>query len=84
METYFIMSIAELNQSKTPIIKIDKNLEKYSRKVLFPKKLAMANKLLEKAIYQFFYKKNRRSKLFKVPNGGFGYFAYHVVRKKYK
>ena len=29
------MSIVELNQSKTPIIKIDKKLEKYSRKVFF-------------------------------------------------
>ena len=48
------MSITELNQSKTPIVKIDKKLEKYRGKVLFPKKLAMANKLLEKAVLPIF------------------------------
>jgi hypothetical protein len=44
------MSIEELNQSKIPIVKIDKKLERFKGKVLFPKKLAMANQLLEKAI----------------------------------
>lgn len=48
------MSITELNQSKTPIIKISKNLEKYRVKVLFPKKLTIANKLLEKAVLPIF------------------------------
>ena len=41
-------------QSKTPIVKIDKKLEKHRGKVLFPKKLAMANKLLEKAVLPTF------------------------------
>jgi hypothetical protein len=44
------MTIKELNQSKTPIIKIDKSLEKYRGKILFPNKLALANKLLENAV----------------------------------
>ncbi len=48
------MSVEELNKSKTPIVKIDKNLEKFRGKVLFPKKLELANKLLEKAVLPSF------------------------------
>ena len=48
------MSIEELNKSKTPIVKIDKNLERFRGKVLFPKKLELANKLLEKAVLPSF------------------------------
>ena len=44
------MSIEQLNNAKIPIVKIDKKLEKFRGKVLFPKKLDMANKLLEKAV----------------------------------
>lgn len=43
------MSIEDLNKAKVPIVKIDKKLEKLRGKVLFPKKLEMANKLLAKA-----------------------------------
>ena len=39
----------KLNNSKAPTVPIDKNLEKYRGKVLFPKKLAMANEILAKA-----------------------------------
>jgi hypothetical protein len=42
-------AIDKLNQSKVPIVPIDKKLEKYRGKVLFPKKLARANEILSKA-----------------------------------
>lgn len=41
--------IDKLNQSKLPIIPIDKRLEKYRGKVLFPEKLAKANEILAKS-----------------------------------
>lgn len=41
--------IEKLNGSKVPIVPIDKSLERYRGKVLFPKKLAMANEILAKA-----------------------------------
>lgn len=41
--------IEKLNRSKLPIIPIDKNLEKYRGKVLFPKKLEKANEILSKS-----------------------------------
>jgi hypothetical protein len=43
------MKIDELNKSKVPIVKIDKKLERFRGKVLFPEKLALANKLLTNA-----------------------------------
>jgi hypothetical protein len=42
-------TIEKLNKSKLPIIPIDKELEKYKGKVLFPKKLKKANKILSKS-----------------------------------
>lgn len=44
------MSIEELNKAKIPLIKIDKKLEKFKGKILFPKKLEMANDLLSRAV----------------------------------
>lgn len=41
--------IEKLNKSKLPIIPIDKNLEKYRGKVLFPEKLKKANEILAKS-----------------------------------
>jgi ATP/maltotriose-dependent transcriptional regulator MalT len=41
--------IEKLNKSKLPIIPIDKNLEKYRGKVLFPEKLEKANEILKKS-----------------------------------
>ena len=41
-------TIEKLNKSKIPVIPIDKRLEKYRGKVLFPKKLAKANEILAK------------------------------------
>lgn len=41
--------IDKLNQSKLPIIPIDKRLEKYRDQVLFPDKLAKANEILSKS-----------------------------------
>lgn len=41
--------IEKLNKSKLPIIPIDKSLEKYRGKVLFPEKLKKANEILGKA-----------------------------------
>jgi hypothetical protein len=40
------MDIKELNKNKVPIVKNDKKLEKFRSKVLFPEKLAKANKTL--------------------------------------
>jgi hypothetical protein len=40
--------IKELNQSKTPIIVFDKELEKLQNVVLFPEKLEMANQFIAK------------------------------------
>ncbi len=42
------MTIKQLNKAKIPVVKIDKNLEKFHGKVLFPKKLEEANKTLSK------------------------------------
>lgn len=42
-----VMTIKELNKSKTPIVKINKTLDKLSRKVLFPEKLEEANHILK-------------------------------------
>jgi hypothetical protein len=42
------MNISELNKVKVPIVKIDKSLERFRGKVLFPEKLELANKLLAK------------------------------------
>lgn len=41
--------IEKLNNSKLPIIPIDKKLEKYRGKVLFPEKLEKANKILSQS-----------------------------------
>lgn len=41
--------IDKLNKFKLPIIPIDKQLEKYRGKVLFPDKLAKANEILAKS-----------------------------------
>ena len=40
--------IQELNQSKTPIVVFDKELEKLQNVVLFPEKLKMANQFIKK------------------------------------
>ena len=42
------MTIEELKKKKTPIVVIDKSLEKYKGKVLFPEKLAKANDVLKR------------------------------------
>ncbi len=42
------MTIEELNNRKTPIVIIDKSLEQYKGKNLFPEKLAKANEVLKK------------------------------------
>jgi len=42
------MTIEELNKRKTPIVLIDKSLEKYKGKNLFPEKLANANEILKR------------------------------------
>jgi hypothetical protein len=42
------MTIEELNKRKTPIVIIDKSLEKYKNITLFPQKLAKANDVLKR------------------------------------
>lgn len=41
------MTIKKLNTSKTPIVKINKSLNKLADKVLFPEKLEEANNMLK-------------------------------------
>lgn len=43
------MKTEDLNNSKIPIIILDKKLEKFRGKVLFPKKLEKANQILSKS-----------------------------------
>lgn len=41
------MTIKQLNKSKTPIVKINKSLDKLADKILFPEKLKEANRVLK-------------------------------------
>jgi hypothetical protein len=43
-----IMKVEDLNKAKIPVVKINKKLEEFKGKVLFPDKLELANKMLEK------------------------------------
>jgi hypothetical protein len=43
------MKVDELNKAKIPVVKINKKLEEFRDKILFPKKLALANEMLLKA-----------------------------------
>ncbi|MBP4142569.1 hypothetical protein J3S90_12230 [Flavobacterium sp. P4023] len=43
------MKVEDLNKAKIPVVKINKKLEEFKGKILFPEKLELANKLLEKA-----------------------------------
>jgi NAD(P)H-hydrate repair Nnr-like enzyme with NAD(P)H-hydrate epimerase domain len=47
MKTEIEKKIEELNQSKVPIVAIDPSLNKYQGKILFPKKLAIAEEKLK-------------------------------------
>ncbi|GLU56936.1 hypothetical protein [Dyadobacter frigoris] len=38
----------ELKKRKTPIVRVDKSLDKFDDKVLFPEKLEKANEMLKK------------------------------------
>jgi hypothetical protein len=42
------VNIKELNKKKTPIVKIDKSLNRLDEVVLFPEKLEKANQMLRK------------------------------------
>lgn len=44
MKTEIEQKIEQLNKSKVPIVAIDPSLNKYQGKVLFPEKLAIAEK----------------------------------------
>lgn len=44
-----IMKVNELNKAKIPVVKINKKLEEFRGKVLFPEKLALANKMISNA-----------------------------------
>ena len=43
------MKVDELNKAKIPVVKINKKLEEFRGKILFPKKLALANEMLSRA-----------------------------------
>lgn len=47
MKTEIEKKIEELNKSKVPIVAIDPSLNKYQGKILFPKKLAIAEENLK-------------------------------------
>ncbi len=47
MKTEVEKKIEQLNKSKVPIVAIDPALNKYEGKVLFPKKLALAEEKLK-------------------------------------
>ena len=47
MKTEIEKKVEELNKSKVPIVAIDPFLNKYQGKVLFPKKLALAEEQLK-------------------------------------
>ncbi len=40
------MKVNELNKAKIPVVKINKKLEEFKGKILFPNKLALANEML--------------------------------------
>ena len=42
------MTIKQLNKTKTPIVRINKKLDKLAKKVLFPEKVKEANDTLKK------------------------------------
>ena len=42
------MTTEQLNKSKTPVVKLDKRLEKFHGRTLFPEKLKEANNTLAK------------------------------------
>ncbi len=42
-------TVEELNKRKLPLVTIDPKLDKYRDKIMFPEKLAKANKMLETA-----------------------------------
>ena len=43
------MNVTELNQAKIPLVKINKKLQEFKGKILFPKKLELANEMISKA-----------------------------------
>lgn len=43
-----IMKVEDLNKAKIPVVKINKKLEEFKGKILFPKKLELANEMLSK------------------------------------
>ena len=42
------MKVEELNKAKIPVVKINKKLEEFCGKILFHKKLSLANQMLSK------------------------------------
>lgn len=41
------MKVEELNKAKIPVVRINKKLEEFKGKILFPEKLELANKMLK-------------------------------------
>lgn len=41
------MNLKELNNKKVPVVKINKELNKLSKQILFPEKVEIANKMLK-------------------------------------
>jgi hypothetical protein len=54
-------SILELNETKVPAVRIDTDLNKYDKVVLFPEKLTKANEMLEKSNFKEFIAKKHSS-----------------------
>jgi hypothetical protein len=47
-----VAGIKQLNKSKISIVKFNKELDKLANKILFPEKLAEANRSKKKWVYQ--------------------------------
>jgi hypothetical protein len=56
MKTEIEKKIEHLNKSKSPIVAIDTALNKYQGKILFPKKLALAEEKLKNVQLPFLKK----------------------------
>ncbi len=53
------MNLKAINENKIPIVKIDKKLERFRGKTLFPEKLERANEILTRVALPLLDKKHR-------------------------
>lgn len=58
------MTVHELNKKRIPLVKINKSLDQFDNKILFPEKVKQANEVLSKAKLPGRDENNFRSKIF--------------------